>query len=80
MMTVLPSLHSLSSPHALPPLPPLPPASAVLTSAGPLADVAPEPGGSGGSLVVVLLVAAAVVAGAVWLIRLERKKRGPDGR
>ncbi|MEU6233069.1 hypothetical protein [Kitasatospora sp. NPDC047058] len=44
-----------------------------------LADVAPEPSGSDGSLVAVLLVAAAVVAGAVWLIRLERKKRGPDG-
>ncbi|MFI9364564.1 hypothetical protein ACIG5E_26460 [Kitasatospora sp. NPDC053057] len=46
-----------------------------------LADVAPEPsGGSGGELVVVLLLAAAIVAGAVWLIRLERKRRGPDGR
>ncbi|MBP0454705.1 MULTISPECIES: hypothetical protein [Streptomycetaceae] len=44
-----------------------------------LADVAPEPTGSGGSLVAVLLVAAAVVAGAVWLIRLERRKRGPGG-
>ncbi|MFJ8624073.1 hypothetical protein ACIRD3_14645 [Kitasatospora sp. NPDC093550] len=45
-----------------------------------LADVAPSPvGDSGGELVVVLLMAAAVVAGAVWLIRLERKRRGPDG-
>ncbi|WP_158834822.1 hypothetical protein [Streptomyces sp. NRRL S-350] len=44
-----------------------------------LADIAPSPtGGSGGELVVVLLMAAAVVAGAVWLIRLERKRRGPD--
>ncbi|MFD5435055.1 hypothetical protein ACFWJ4_23255 [Kitasatospora sp. NPDC127067] len=46
-----------------------------------LADIAPSPtGGSGGELVVVLLVAAAVLAGAVWLIRLERKRRGPDDR
>ncbi|MET8623029.1 hypothetical protein ABZW30_04600 [Kitasatospora sp. NPDC004669] len=46
-----------------------------------LADIAPSPtGGSGGELVVVLLLAAAIVAGAVWLIRLERKRRGPDGR
>ncbi|MEU9076117.1 hypothetical protein ACFYUY_03620 [Kitasatospora sp. NPDC004745] len=46
-----------------------------------LADVAPSPtGGSGGELVAVLLVAAAVVAGLVWLIRLERRRRGPDGR
>ncbi|MGW2376246.1 MULTISPECIES: hypothetical protein [Kitasatospora] len=46
-----------------------------------LADVAPAPvSGSGGELVVVLLLAAAIVAGAVWLIRLERKRRGPDGR
>ncbi|MFI6847382.1 hypothetical protein OG535_13690 [Kitasatospora sp. NBC_00085] len=44
-----------------------------------LADIAPEPSGSDGSLIAVLLVAAAVVAGAVWLIRLERKKRGPGG-
>ncbi|MFJ2188146.1 hypothetical protein ACIOJE_09300 [Kitasatospora sp. NPDC087861] len=45
------------------------------------ADVAPSPtGGSGGELVVVLLVAAAVVAGVVRLIRLERERRGPDGR
>ncbi|WP_157849856.1 MULTISPECIES: hypothetical protein [Streptomyces] len=45
-----------------------------------LADIAPSPtGGAGGELVVVLLMAAAVVAGVVWLIRLERKRRGPDG-
>ncbi|MFJ2861287.1 hypothetical protein [Kitasatospora sp. NPDC087314] len=44
------------------------------------ADVAPSPtGGSGGELVVVP-VAAAVVAGVVRLIRLERERRGPDGR
>lgn len=45
-----------------------------------LADIAPGPSGSGGELVVLLLLAAAIVAGAVWLIRLERKRRGPGDR
>ncbi|MBV6701364.1 hypothetical protein [Kitasatospora aureofaciens] len=46
-----------------------------------LADVAPEPvAAGGGGLLVVLLLLGGVVAGAVWLIRLERKRRGPDGR
>ncbi|WP_153460668.1 hypothetical protein [Streptomyces kaniharaensis] len=45
-----------------------------------LADVAPEPAAVGGGLLVVLLLLGAVAAGAVWLIRLERRRRGPDGR
>lgn len=44
-----------------------------------LADVAPAPA-VGGGLLLVLLLLGGVVAGAVWLIRLERKRRGPDGR
>ncbi|MFD7905789.1 hypothetical protein ACFV4F_02415 [Kitasatospora sp. NPDC059722] len=44
-----------------------------------LADVAPAPV-AGGGLLLVLLLLGGVVAGAVWLIRLERKRRGPDGR
>ncbi|GAA2827006.1 hypothetical protein RMN57_14215 [Kitasatospora sp. CM 4170] len=58
----------------------------VPSTAALLADIAPDPGGSDGSLVAVLLLAAGVVAGAVWLIRLERKRRdadpgsGPDTR
>ncbi|MEU8517256.1 hypothetical protein AB0C76_37605 [Kitasatospora sp. NPDC048722] len=44
-----------------------------------LADVAPAPV-VGGGLLLVLLLLGGVVAGAVWLIRLERRRRGPDGR
>lgn len=44
-----------------------------------LADVAPAPV-VGGGLLLVLLLLGAVVAGAVWLIRLARRRRGPDGR
>ncbi|MEE1788005.1 hypothetical protein PUR71_34645 [Streptomyces sp. SP17BM10] len=44
-----------------------------------LADVAPAPV-VGGGLLLVLLLLGGVVAGAVWLIRLERKRRGRDGR
>ncbi|MGW2254007.1 hypothetical protein ACWCXH_28000 [Kitasatospora sp. NPDC001660] len=45
-----------------------------------LADVAPGPVAAGGGMLLVLLLLGGVVAGAVWLIRLERKRRGPDGR
>ncbi|MEV7021113.1 hypothetical protein [Kitasatospora sp. NPDC093558] len=44
-----------------------------------LADVAPAPV-VGGGLLLVLLLLGGVVAGVVWLIRLDRKRRGPDGR